>query len=410
MHVKAYVARAAGATRAVVGAVRSEQVTFIAASLAYYGFVSLLPLLLLVLVASSVVGHGQLAAELATEATDIFGEHAGAVVDDALTNAAGRGGATIAGVAVLAWSGLKVFRGLDIAFSQVYGSETAETLAGQVLDAAVCLLAVLAAVVLVVALSVVASLSGVAFAGLLATPALVVALTLALLPLYVLFPDRDVPTREALPGAVFAAVGWTVLATLFRVYAGQAGAYEAYGIIGGILLLVTWLYFGSIILLVGTVLNAVLAGRMDEADIPTELGEPAHRTHERTLMGENSEFEMSEDADVAQLREEIREFEERVDERTVHRDQIEVELKQYVHERMRAGHARGWGPYLVLLYGTAMTLGAFYLLSGGWAVLAMLVVWLSTLGLYALMLVVGTAVGAASIPARLIEKIQSLRG
>ena len=53
-----------------------------------------------------------------------------------------------------------------------------------------------------------------------------------------------------------------------------------------------------------------------------------------------------------------------------------------------------------------MTLGAFYLLSGGWAILAMLVVWLSTLGLYALMLVVGGLVGLASLPARAVAQLR----
>ncbi|MFB6169900.1 MAG: YihY/virulence factor BrkB family protein [Haloarculaceae archaeon] len=407
--MKAYVARAAGATRAVVRAVRSEQVTFLAASIAYYGFVSLLPLLLFGLAAASVVGEGQLAADIAADVAATFGDRAGAAVLGALTSAEGRSGATVAGLVVLVWSGLKVFRGLDIAFSQVYGTEYAESFVEQLVDAAVCLAAVVVAVVLVVALSALASFSGIAFAGLLATPALVVSLTVALLPLYVLFPDRDVPVREALPGAAFAAVGWTTLATLFRVYAGYAGAYEAYGIVGGMLLLVTWLYFGGIVLLVGAVLNAVLGGRLDETDIPRDLVEPTHG-QQSTLMGENSDFDIGDDADVEQLREELRRFEERVDERTVHRDQIEGELKQYVRERMRGGHARGWGPYLVLLYGTAMTLGAFYLLSGGWAILAMVVVWLSTLGLYALMLLVGTAVGAASLPGRLAEKLRALRG
>ena len=93
-------------------------------------------------------------------------------------------------------------------------------------------------------------------------------------------------------------------------------------------------------------------------------------------------------------RAELSELEERVDEKTVHRDDIAAELKRYVRARQRRGHATGWGPYLVLLYGTGMSLGAFYYL-GGWVVVAvLLVVWLSTLGLYVVMLFVGALVGA----------------
>ena len=113
--------------------------------------------------------------------------------------------------------------------------------------------------------------------------------------------------------------------------------------------------------------------------------------------------------DLAELREELDRFEEQIEERTVHRDTLEAELQKYVRSRTRRGKARGWGPYLVLLYGTAMTLGAFYFLDGGWAILAMIVVWLSTLGLYALMLIVGVTMNAASLPGRVLTRLRELR-
>lgn len=110
---------------------------------------------------------------------------------------------------------------------------------------------------------------------------------------------------------------------------------------------------------------------------------------------------------LADLRADLEAFEAEVDERTVHRSAVESDLRRYVRRRIRRGHARDWGPYLVLLYGTAMTLGAFYLLDrAAWAVLAMLVVWLSTLGLYALMLVVGGVVGLASLPGRVAAMVR----
>ncbi|MEF8777508.1 MAG: ribonuclease BN [Natronomonas sp.] len=111
--------------------------------------------------------------------------------------------------------------------------------------------------------------------------------------------------------------------------------------------------------------------------------------------------------EIEQLYDELDRFEDRIDERTVHREEIEGDLKRYVRARIRRGKASGWGPYLVLLYGTAMTVGAFYFLSGGWAILAMLVIWLSTLGLYALMVIVGTTITIASLPGRLKDRFES---
>jgi Flp pilus assembly protein TadB len=110
---------------------------------------------------------------------------------------------------------------------------------------------------------------------------------------------------------------------------------------------------------------------------------------------------------VTELREAVEDLESRIEDHTVHRSEIESDLKQYVRSRIRRGHARGWGPYLILLYGTAMTIGAFYLLSGGWAILAMVVVWLSTLGLYVLMVLAGLAVGGLSVPRRVVDTVRN---
>jgi Flp pilus assembly protein TadB len=123
----------------------------------------------------------------------------------------------------------------------------------------------------------------------------------------------------------------------------------------------------------------------------------------------SDEFDGDVEAELERLYDELSRFEEQFESRTVQREKIERELKQYVRGRMRRGKARGWGPYLVLLYGTAMTLGAFFFLSGGWAVLALLVVWLSTLGLYALMLIVGSVVGVAGVPGRLRDRVSAFR-
>ena len=58
-----------------------------------------------------------------------------------------------------------------------------------------------------------------------------------------------------------------------------------------------------------------------------------------------------------------------------------------------------------------MTIGAFYspFLGGGWAILAMIVIWLSTLGLYVLMLIVGGVIGAGRLPGRLQDRLGAFR-
>ncbi len=120
--------------------------------------------------------------------------------------------------------------------------------------------------------------------------------------------------------------------------------------------------------------------------------------------------------DPAALREEIRQLEDRlaefetsVEERTVRKESLEGELKRYVRWRVRRGHAHGWGPYLVLLYGTAMTIAAFYFLEGLWAVLSMLVIWTSTLGVYVLMVLFGAGISILNVPGRLRNRVGEWR-
>jgi YihY family inner membrane protein len=418
--------------RNVVDVGRSRQVTFLAAGIAYYAFVSLVPLLLLLLVVASVFGGETLADRVVSAVGEILTPTGTDLVRDSLTTESGRGGATVVGLAGLLWGGLKVFRGLDHAFSAVYGTTGEESLLGSVRDGLIVLTAIGLGVV---ATAVINALVG-RFAGPLASETAsvlsFVTLSVVFFPLYYVFPNVPLRVRGSLPGTVFAATGWTVLSAAFRVYAANADAYAAYGVLGGVLLLVTWLYVGAIVVMLGAVVNAVLAGYAEKPDRQLQHARRRQTRATRPMTDDTAtdegagsaadeltadDFEADDGdtdrtdlkAEIERLREEIDEFEADIEERTVHRGDIEGDLKRYVRKRVRRGHARGWGPYLVLLYGTAMTIGAFYLLSGGWAVLAMIVVWLSTLGLYVLMVLVGAGLSLLEAPGRIRDAVGAWR-
>ncbi len=268
--------RVIGVAQSVIDGIRSEQITFLAASLAYYAFVSLIPLLLLAIVVGTTVGGAGFAGAVSEPVTAAIGGEAGEVVRDALKRQSGGGGATIVGLLVLLWSGLKLFRGIDIAFSTVYTAPSPPGFVGQLRNALLTLSAVAIGIALTVAIGAgiaVAPLTfvigGVNVLGTIGTIAQLGGLMVSLLPIYYILPSVPVSVREALPGAAFTAVGWTVLQTAFRIYTGYASGYAAYGVLGAVLLLVTFLYFGGLILLVGVVINATLAGRLDsETDDP----------------------------------------------------------------------------------------------------------------------------------------------
>ena len=258
--------------QAFVGQVQDKDITFIAASLAYYAFVSLIPLLLLLLVAVSVIGGQEMASQISQAAGNALSPSGQGLVTQAISNQNGAAGATVVSLIALLWSALKVFRGLDTAFSRAYGRDSGG-IVDQLKHGLVTLVAVVLGIVITVGLGAVVTLwpvnitvAGVSAVAVVGTVATLFGLTLTLLPLYYFLPGSGVTVREALPGAAFTAVGWTVLQVAFRIYAANAGSYEAYGVLGAVLLLVTLLYFAGMILLFGVVLNAVLAGRTADVD------------------------------------------------------------------------------------------------------------------------------------------------
>ncbi|GAB7094635.1 hypothetical protein JCM30237_17880 [Halolamina litorea] len=413
---------------------KEQDLTFLAAAVAYYAFVSLIPAAVLALVVATTLGGEELAAVVLESTGDFLTPSGQDVLTTALTADEGRGGATIVGVAFLLWGTLKVFRALDTAFGDVYGTEREDTLLDQLIDSAVVVVGIGASMTLMFVLAgafAALDLGVVVEAlGVLALPAV---LTAAFLPIFYRFPDTAVTVREVLPGAVVAAVSWTVMQAGFQLYAGVAST-SAYGVVGGVILLVTWLYLAGAVVILGAVINVVLADhRMPGAETggaavgagagqpPATAGDPhAAATSDRQFQGDwepasrhMGEREPRGAPDVAELADEVEElrselagFEEDVEQRTVDRPQLEADLKAYVRSRMRRGKARGWGPYLVLLYGVALSLGAFYWLDGWAAVAAMLITFTSTLGLYVLFVMFGGVIGAAKTAGGFAERFR----
>ncbi|OLZ40306.1 hypothetical protein A6E15_04605 [Natrinema saccharevitans] len=249
------------AVTAIYRTASDRDLTFLAAGFAYYAFVSLIPLVLLALVVGSLLGGEAAAERLITVAGDFLPASGEDLVTEALTTESGRVEATVVALAVAGWGALKVFRGLSLAFDKVYDEVAEESLVGQLVDGLTVLVAGAGAMALMIGIGAAIRLVAdtVPLAGLLSWLALLAGLVLVFLPIYYVLPPVPVDVTEILPGAVFAAVGWTVLQFGFQLYAANAAQYEAYGALGAVLLFVTWLYFAGVIILFGAVLNVVRA-------------------------------------------------------------------------------------------------------------------------------------------------------
>lgn len=258
-----------GFGRTFIEQFQERDVTFIAASLAYYAFVSLIPLLLLAIVIASAVGGQDLANRITAQLGSSLSPAVSQLLTSVLSGAPGAGGAALAGIVALLWSALKLFRGLDVGFAKAYDAPGPNSLGEQVKDGLITFVAVIVGLGVVIAVGAIISavsiqltVVGVDLFGLLISLVSILALSIALFPLYYFLPADDVSVSEAIPGAVFAAFGWIVLQTVFRIYATNAGKYAAYGVIGAVLLLITILYFTALMLLLGVLLNGIIAGRI----------------------------------------------------------------------------------------------------------------------------------------------------
>lgn len=239
--------------------VGEHEVKYPAAALAYYAFVSQIPLLILVIAVIS----DRLAGRIRTVTPDFLTPDAQQLLSDALVTASGRTWAAVLAIGVLAWSAANVVIGFQTVVNRVENVPR-ESLRTQLHDAGSIIGSFGLVVVAVI-------LTNGLFALLPIGPPLSYGkpvvqfgmLTMAFLPLYY-GPSRVVTSlRSALPGALTAAVGWTVLLTAISTYAANAARYAVYGVLSGIIIILTSFYLGATVLMIGAIVNTVLADPED---------------------------------------------------------------------------------------------------------------------------------------------------
>lgn len=87
---------------------------------------------------------------------------------------------------------------------------------------------------------------------------------IVLIGLYWVVPNTNprLKLRSVWLGAVFATAAWMILTYGFSFYVDNFGNFSAtYGSIGGVIMLMLWLYFTGMILIFGGVLNATMQKR-----------------------------------------------------------------------------------------------------------------------------------------------------
>jgi len=90
-------------------------------------------------------------------------------------------------------------------------------------------------------------------------PLTFLALVALALAFYLLTPENYLTIRQALPGAIFFALGWIIATKLFQLYVGRYDRYNpTYLALASIIVLLTWMYLTCLLLLLGGKLNAII--------------------------------------------------------------------------------------------------------------------------------------------------------
>lgn len=274
-------------SRRSVGGFLAHEALQYAGSMAYFGVLSIFQLLILgIVVGSLFLGQGEardFVIEQVRAGTPLDTDTIAAVIDSAIES---RGGMTIIGFGFLLWSGLGIFSALSNGISRAFDNAPPrpflmDKLVGLLLMATTGVLAlgslaigIATGIIQSAAADVLARVPGggtaVWLIGLLVPIFLIF---LAFWVIYRVVPNRPVTWREVLPGAVVAALLWTVLRFGFTWYATSVANYEsAFGPLSTGITLLIFLYFASVIVLLGA--EFARASALDDEVGPITAADP----------------------------------------------------------------------------------------------------------------------------------------
>jgi|SRR5688572_24790295 membrane protein len=248
----------------------------LSAQTAYYFFFSLFPLLLFVAPVLSLVGNkeetfGLLAGQLQQIVPSEGWSLIGGVISD-VVYAKNAPGLMSIGALLAMWAGSNVFSALIDALNTAYDVSDTRPWWRKKLLAVLCVLVI----GLMILTSTVLILGGDRMSVWLAdrlalAPGIRTVLGYAQIPIgfallvmiaalsYYFLPNLRQSKRQVMVGALFTTIAWSVVTLAFRYYVTNFANYNAtYGAIGGVIVLLTWMYFSMLVFLIGGEINSEL--------------------------------------------------------------------------------------------------------------------------------------------------------
>ena len=258
---------------------KNDHVPIVSAGVAFYGFLALFPgLIALFIVYGLLADSGIVQRQISELAGAVSPDVAALLNEPSRHNASGQGltlrlVASLLGLLWAASAGVNgLIDGINIAYDQPNrrpfvrkrGLALLLTLGGIVfVTLAIGLIAVLPIVLETLGLGPIATI----IANLIRWPLLALLALFGLGVLYKVAPERDDPHfRWVTPGAVAATASWLIGSSLFSFYVNNVARYgRTYGALGGVVVLMLWLWLSAFAVLFGAEMNALIESQADEA-------------------------------------------------------------------------------------------------------------------------------------------------
>jgi membrane protein len=253
---------------------QQDNMSMIAAGVAFYAFVALFPAMAAFLSLYGLLMDPAQVQQQLSQAAGVLPQSMVELLDAQLTGLVSRADSTLSWAIVISvvlalWSAARGMKALMLAVNISYDEGAAYgffklnllallfTLGAMALGiVAFALVGVLPAILGLLGLDAVARWS----VALLRWPLLAAVVMFALAMIYRYAPNRTRPRwRWTSPGAVIATVIWLIASILFSLYVSRFGSYDkTYGAFAGVVILLLWLYVSCYIVLLGAQLNAEL--------------------------------------------------------------------------------------------------------------------------------------------------------
>ena len=251
-----------------------DQVTDIAATITYYGVLSLFPFVLFLVALASVVIEPAEAERLVQELGKVAPGAVTQIIGERIRQLGEQQNVTLLGFGALAaiWAAsggvTAVMRALNTAYDvkegrpfwKVRGIAILMTLVAGALGLVAALVAIAAAPIA----DAIGGPIGTVITWLRLPVAGLVMMFLWALVYYVL-PDVEQRFRFITPGSVFGVLVWVLASWGFSKYVTSFGSYDkTYGSLAGVIVLLLWMWISSLVLLVGAEVNALIEHRSEE--------------------------------------------------------------------------------------------------------------------------------------------------